>query len=121
MNLYGRKAVKIPTPHFIIFYNGTEEQPDQRELCLSDTFQVKEEEPQLELRAIMLNINKGHNKKLLDACKTLRDYAEYTALVREYAQIMPVSEAVERVSRRLYQPRRAGGVSEEEPSGGDHK
>lgn len=96
MNLYGRKAVKLPTPHFIIFYNGTEEQPDKRELRLSDTFQVKEEEPQLELKATMLNINKGHNKKLMDACQTLKDYAEYTALVREYAQLMPLAEAVEK-------------------------
>ena len=96
MNLYGSKTVKLPTPHFIIFYNGTEEQPDKRELRLSDTFQVKEEEPQLELKATMLNINKGHNKKLMDACKTLRDYAEYTALVRKYAQAMPLAEAVEK-------------------------
>lgn len=96
MNLYGKKAVKLPTPHFIIFYNGTEEQPDKRELRLSDTFQLKEEEPQLELRAAMLNINKGHNKKLMDACRTLKDYAEYTALVREYARVMPLAEAVEK-------------------------
>jgi len=96
MNLYGSKTVQLPTPHFIIFYNGTEDQPDKRELRLSDTFQVKEEEPQLELKATMLNINKGHNKKLMDACKTLRDYAEYTALVREYAQAMPLAEAVEK-------------------------
>ena len=96
MNLYGRKAVKIPTPHFIIFYNGTEEQPDKRELCLSDIFQVKEEEPRLELKATMLNINKGHNKKLMDACQTLKDYAEYTALVRGLAQTMPLAEAVEK-------------------------
>ena len=95
-NLYGSKTVQLPTPHFIIFYNGTEEQPDRRELRLSDTFQMKEEEPRLELKATMLNINKGHNKKLLDACKALKDYAEYTALVREYAQAMPLSEAVER-------------------------
>ena len=96
MNLYGSKAVKIPTPHFIIFYNGTEEQPDQRELRLSDTFQVKEDQPQLELKATMLNINKGHNKKLLDACRTLRDYAEYTALVRKHARDMPLAGAVEK-------------------------
>lgn len=96
MNLYGSKAVQLPTPHFIIFYNGTKEQPDKQELRLSDTFQVKEEEPQLELRATMLNINRGHNKKLMDACKTLRDYAEYTALVRDYAQAMPLAEAVEK-------------------------
>lgn len=52
-------------------------------LSLSDTFQVKDEELQLWLKAAMLNINKGHNKKLLDACRILKDYAEYTALVRE--------------------------------------
>ncbi len=70
MNLYGSKAVKIPTPHFYFFTmdGGT---ADQRELRLSDTFQVKEDQPQLELKATMLNINKGHNKKLLDACRGL--------------------------------------------------
>ena len=57
---------------------------------------MKEEEPQLELKATMLNINKGHNKKLMDACQTLKDYAEYTALVREYAEDMPLAEAVEK-------------------------
>ena len=50
----------------------------------------------MELKATMLNINKGHNKKLMDACRTLKDYAEYTALVREYAQLMPLTEAVEK-------------------------
>lgn len=50
-------------PHFIIFYNGTEEQTDKRELHLSDTLQVKEEDPRLELRATMRNINKGHKKR----------------------------------------------------------
>jgi len=50
----------------------------------------------LELRATMLNINKGHNKKLMDACRTLKDYAEYTALVREYARARPLAEAVEK-------------------------
>ena len=53
MNLYGRKAVSFNTP-FHYLHNGTEEQPDKRELRLSDTFQVKEEELQLELKATML-------------------------------------------------------------------
>lgn len=43
----------------------------------------------------MININRGHNQKLLDACKTLKDYAEYTARVREYAKVMPLEAAVE--------------------------
>ena len=34
MNLYGTKAVKLPTPKFVIFYNGQAEQPDRKELKL---------------------------------------------------------------------------------------
>jgi predicted transposase YdaD len=56
---------------------------------------VKEENPALELTAVMLNINRGHNEKLKGLCKSLKDYSEYTARVREYADTMPISEAVE--------------------------
>lgn len=94
-NLYGTKLVEIPTPKFVIFYNGQTEQPEVRELKLSDAFTVKEEIPDLELKATMYNINRGHNKKLLDTCKTLKDYAEYTARVREYARTMEIEDAVE--------------------------
>lgn len=96
MNLYGTKAVKLPTPKFVIFYNGQAEQPDRKELKLSELFTVPEEAPSLELKAVMLNINKGHNRKLMETCKTLHDYAEYTSRVREYAAQMSLDEAVER-------------------------
>ena len=43
----------------------------------------------------MLNINAGHNPELLRACKTLADYAQYTARIRRYAAEMPIEEAVE--------------------------
>lgn len=43
----------------------------------------------------MININKGHNKELMDACKTLRDYAEYIYRVRKYAEEKSIEEAVE--------------------------
>ncbi|MFR2340526.1 hypothetical protein V6B71_01670 [Mediterraneibacter gnavus] len=56
---------------------------------------MKEENPALELTAVMLNINRGHNEKLKGLCKSLKDYSEYTARVREYADTMPISEAVE--------------------------
>lgn len=95
-NLYGTKRVMLPTPYFIIFYNGEDEMPDRLELKLSDSFLVKEEEPALELTVVMLNINKGHNKELLDSCKTLRDYAEYTDRVRRYTKVMGLADAVER-------------------------
>lgn len=95
MNLYGTKAVKLPTPRFVIFYNGQAEQPDRKELKLSELFLIPDADPSLELKAVMLNINKGHNRKLMETCRTLQDYAEYTFRVREYAAEMPLDLAVE--------------------------
>nr|WP_330391173.1 hypothetical protein [Lachnoclostridium phocaeense] len=94
-NLYGKKKVKIPPPQFIIFYNGVERQPDRRILRLSDLYEVEEEEHKLELEAVMLNVNAGHNRELLQSCKTLADYAEYTACIRKYAEEMDTKDAVE--------------------------
>lgn len=95
MNVYGTKLISIPAPQFVIFYNGTDKQPDRKILKLSDAYVTTEDEPALELIAVMLNINKGHNRELLEACKTLRDYAEYIARVRDYAKTMEIEDAVE--------------------------
>lgn len=94
-NLYGTRKVMIPPPQFVIFYNGQEERPDRHILRLSDLYIVEEKEHMLELEAVMLNINQGHNPKLMQACRTLRDYAEYTARVRKYAATMTLADAVE--------------------------
>ncbi len=94
-NLYGTKPIPLPTPHFVIFYNGTETLPEQQILRLSDLFGVKEEKPSLELIATLININPGFNEKLKDTCKTLADYAEYTAQIRENLQTMTIELAVD--------------------------
>ena len=94
-NLYGTKKVQIPPPRCIVFYNGEGDQPDRRILKLSDLYTVEEEEHKLELEALMLNVNTGHNEELLNACRTLGEYASYTGRVRRYAKEMPIEEAVE--------------------------
>lgn len=77
-NVYGHKLVKLPTPEFIVFYNGREEQPDENLLKLSDAFEPEPiAEPMLECKARMLNINYGHNEKILQACKRLHDYSYF--------------------------------------------
>lgn len=95
-NLYGSKAAAIPTPCFVIFYNGAGPQPDRKILRLSDLYTVKTKEAQLELTAELLNINRNHNLELMEACQDLKDYAEYVDRVRKYAGEQPLSEAVER-------------------------
>lgn len=95
-NLYGSKLVKIPAPRFIVFYNGEDERPEKDKLKLSDAFSRKESNPMLELEAEFVNINPGYNEELLNACKTLKDYSEYTVRVRKYAKPMGIEKAVER-------------------------
>ena len=95
-NLYGTKKVMIPPPRFLIFYNGRDPYPEREVLKLSELYVLKEEEISLELTALMLNINPGYNEELMNTCKTLRDYAEYTDRVRRYAETMKLEDAVER-------------------------
>ena len=96
MNIYGSKKVQIPLPSFVIFYNGVKSQPDRTEFLLSELFHPTTDQPALELKAVMLNINKGHNQELMNACHTLRDYSEYVARIRTYSDEMPLTDAVEK-------------------------
>lgn len=96
MNIYGSKKVQIPLLSFVIFYNGVKSQPDRTEFLLSELFHPTTDQPALELKAVMLNINKGHNQELMNACHTLRDYSEYVARIRTYSAEMPLTDAVEK-------------------------
>lgn len=95
-NVYGTKIIQIPAPKFIVFYNGKKERPEREVIKLSDAYMTRDEEVSLELSVDVLNINVGHNKELLGACKTLGDYSEYVYRVREYAKEMSIEEAVDR-------------------------
>lgn len=101
-NLYGTKAIELPPPRFVIFYNGKDEQPDRQILKLSDLYTINEE-CSLESEAVMLNVNSGHNKELMEMSHTLWEYAEYTARVREYTETMELEEAVERAIEECIQ------------------
>ena len=70
--------------------------PERQLLKLSDMYSVKEEKPKLELEATLLNISGTNNRKLKEACRTLRDYAIYTDKIRAYTEKMELAEAVDR-------------------------
>lgn len=69
---------------FLVFYNGTKEVEDRSEFRLSSAYKKQTEDPDLELRVTMLNVNDGHNLKLMEHCRTLKEYAQYVARVRKY-------------------------------------
>ena len=82
--IYSTRLLKIPTPQYIVFYNGTTNMPDKKELRLSDAFQQPTEQPDIEVVAHMLNINYGHNKELMERCQKLKEYAQFIDIIRHY-------------------------------------
>ena len=96
--IYHEKRVRLPKPKYIVFYNGTKNQPDSMELKLSDCFENTDNEaPCLECTATMLNINYGHNQELMKHCRRLEEYSIFVQCVREYIQSEPsVEDALEK-------------------------
>ena len=86
IDLFRRRLVKFPTPQYYVFYNGVEDKPEKEILKLSDAFSVPVKEGTFEWTAIVLNINYGHNKKLLKQCTILGDYAILISKIREFKQ-----------------------------------
>jgi hypothetical protein len=85
-DLYGRRIIKIPTPHFAVFYNGTENRPEKEELCLSESFEHAADQPEIELRCTVYNLNPGNNTALLEGCGVLKGYMYFVEKVRFYKE-----------------------------------
>lgn len=94
-SIYSSKMIELPTPHFVVFYNGVDSLPEKQELKLSDAYGVKTDTPELELKVQILNINSGMNEEVKKRCPVLREYMIYVERVRENAKRMPFEEAVE--------------------------
>ncbi len=83
-SIYGAKQISLPTPQCIVFYNGELEASEEQILRLSDAFENKEKEFDVELKVRMLNINYGHNRELMEKCRVLEEYAEFVSHTRRY-------------------------------------
>lgn len=95
--LYKSALIRIPTPKYVVFYNGTESshQEDMVKLRLSDMFMEPDESGEFEWTATMININHGHNKELMESCKVLNEYAILVDEVRENVKKMPFTDAID--------------------------
>lgn len=71
-SLYSDTLVKIPTLRFVVFYNGTSDQPECRLLKLSDAYE-----------------------KRMEKWRSLKEYMLYVSKVREYtaAEGIPAAKA----------------------------
>ena len=93
--LYGSVPVQIPEPKFVVFYNGLENMQEREVLKLSSLYAKKAEHISLELETLVLNVNVGYNKILMERCRQLSDYAQFVSEVRKrLSKKIPLSEAV---------------------------
>lgn len=98
-DIYSSRRIMLPTPRFIVFYNGVDEQPETRIMRLSDSFASQSEEINLELVVTQININPGFHEELKKVCPSLQEYMLYVERVRKYSRLMPLEEAVKKAVR----------------------
>ena len=100
-DIYHRKLVKVPTPEFIVLYNGKEACPDHKELKLSSAFKdtnglkpLTSDNLPLELIVQVYNINHGRNPKILSRSKTLSAYSFFIKKVNDFKEHLSLDESL---------------------------
>ena len=91
-DVYGSARVVIAAPSYYVFYNGTDERPDDYELKLSDSFTRPSHG--YEWTAQVRNVNAGRSPDLMGASGWLRGYAELVGAIRRHAAEKPFADAV---------------------------
>ncbi len=115
-SLYGNTLVKIPTPQYIVFYNGTKDYPEKSKLRLSDAFINPRNDNDFEFTATVYNINIGKNDELLNSCRPLKGYSFFVDRVRKNRQHMPAEKAVDEAVKECIENDYIKDVLEEERS-----
>ena len=100
-NIYGKKMITIPVPKFVVFYNGEQEQPEEYDMKLSDAFEKKTDNPELELVCKVYNINFGKNKELLERCRVLKEYMIFVDYVRKYHEEQGYDELEKAINKAI--------------------
>lgn len=89
---HSKKRASLPTPRFVVLYNGQDAMPEGGVLRLSDSY---EGEGDVEVVAHVVDINAGSGEPALDRCEPLDGYATLVARMREFSRTMEFSEAVD--------------------------
>ncbi len=81
--IYKKNLLKIPTPEFIVFYNGADDlvykgkKVKEMPLKLSDAFEVKQKNLTVELIVKVIDIRYTKKHKIISRNSTLKDYSRF--------------------------------------------
>ena len=94
-SLHSRTLVTIPTPRYVVFYNGMEHRPAVEKLRLSEAFEKPDTSGEFEWTATVINLNHEDNLPLLDSCRPLSEYTTLVSRIQHYKnQNLPIETAV---------------------------
>jgi len=94
LSLHVKSQVKIPTPNYVVFYNGVDVRPPMEKLYLSDAFQIPDNRKEFEWTATVINLNHPDNRPLLNRCKPLHDYTYLVSKIQTNKKTMSLKQAV---------------------------
>ena len=92
LDVYGNSRINIPTPKFVVFYNGLTKCPEMEIMMLSDLYEHKCEAYDLDLSCVVYNINPGYNEDIKRKSETVRGYTTFVEKVRRYSVEEPSLE-----------------------------
>ena len=89
------KRIPIPVPRFIVLYNGNERYPEHGVQKLSDSFVFQQENPQLELKVDIYNINYEVNAEIVRRSRSLNEYSQFIGKIKaNLAEGLVLEEAI---------------------------
>ena len=92
---YSSTLLPLPIPQYVVFYNGADMKEERTVLRLSDAFPDGYGQPCLEVETLVLNINYGKNKAIMEQCRPLMEYAIFVQKINNYKkQELSIKEAV---------------------------
>lgn len=98
LDMYASRKIPLPIPRYYVFYNGTKSMPEEEIMYLTDSMPMEnaKEISCVEFKAHILNINEGHNPKMMERCPLLKEYAIIVSDVRKNLENdLSLAEAVD--------------------------
>ena len=102
LNKFSRRQIMLPVPKLVVFYNGLENEPDEKILWLSDAFKSEHRQAaDITVRVRMININRGRNAALMDTCRPLTENAWIVDSIRQENKTDTLEAAIDKTIDRL--------------------
>ena len=109
LNIFGWKKHILPTPRYYVFYNGDRGMEDDVELRFTDSV-TRPEDSCIEVTARVLNINAGHNRKIMEESRHLREYAELVRRLKDATRGMKEKSEIQAAVIRVADQCIADGI-----------